>query len=101
VARACEAAQGTPFVLSSNSNVLIEDVSSAAPSCPKFFQVYMSTDMEVNKDIWRRAIESGFTGFALTCDTQLLGKRRNDVRNKFQLPSHLSIENYTRYQSKG
>lgn len=46
-------------------------------------------------------MENGFHGFAITCDTQLLGKRRLDVHNKFGLPSHLSIANYDKYGTGG
>ena len=66
---------------------------------PRIYQIYMSKDLLVNEDMWSRAASSGFTGFALTCDTQLLGKRIADVHNRFNLPSHLGIANYEKYQS--
>ena len=34
----------------------------------------------------------------LTIDTQILGKRENDVRNNFQLPQGLGLANYAKYQ---
>lgn len=37
----------------------------------------------------------------LTTDTQLLGKRDNDVRVKFELPAHLDLANLARYKAKG
>jgi (S)-2-hydroxy-acid oxidase len=43
----------------------------------------MSKIPEVNADLWARVKRSGFTALALTCDTQLLGKRLNDTRNLF------------------
>ena len=35
----------------------------------------------------------------LTTDTQLLGKREQDVRNGFQLPSHLNMANMAKYMA--
>jgi isopentenyl diphosphate isomerase/L-lactate dehydrogenase-like FMN-dependent dehydrogenase len=54
---------------------------------------------EVNEDLWRRVRESNFKFMMLTTDTQLMGKRENDVRNSFELPSHLKLENLTKYNS--
>ena len=66
VARACEKNQ-IPFTLSSNSNTKMEEFREF--STPHIYQIYMSKDFAINKDMWSRAKESGFTGFALTCDT--------------------------------
>ena len=62
----------------------------------KIFQVYVY-DEESNKDLWRRARESGYSAMALTTDTQLLGKREADVHNSFSLPSHLNMANLEKY----
>jgi len=90
---------GTPLVLSSNSNTTIEKFAENNQDSPKFYQIYMSRSKDVNIDIWDRVKRAGFKGFALTCDTQLLGKRYQDVRNKFNLPHHLSIANYEKYKN--
>ena len=97
-ARACEVMNRTPFVLSSWATTSNEDVGVAAPNCVKVMQLYMSKIPEVNLDIWARIKKSGFTALALTTDTQLLGKRLNNERRKFSLPSHLKMENYAKYQ---
>jgi 4-hydroxymandelate oxidase len=59
----------------------------------------MSKREEVNKDLWRRVKESGFTALLLTTDTQLLGKREKDTRNSFTLPAHLDLANLAKYNS--
>ena len=87
----------TPFMLSSWANTSNEEVSQAAPDSLKMYQVYLSKFPEVNKDIFRRVRESGFKMLMLTTDTQQLGKRDQDVRNGFQLPSHLRLENLAKY----
>ena len=79
-AKACQAQHKTPMVLSSWANSTNEQIGEAAPDIVKIYQVYLSKVPEVNQDIWKRLKNSGFTAVALTCDTQLLGKRLNDVR---------------------
>lgn len=61
----------------------------------------MSKIPEVNTDIWQRIKKSGFTALALTCDTQLLGKRLGNERNRFSLPSHLAMQNFAKYVKEG
>ena len=78
-AKAC-LSTGTPMVLSSWSTTPIEQVGDFTQGLPKVYQVYLSKLPEVNSDIWERIKSQGFTALALTTDTQLLGKRLNDVR---------------------
>jgi len=80
-ARACNAMNNTPMVLSSWATSSNEDVGKFAPDSFKVYQLYLSKLPDVNKDIWSRVKKSGFKALALTCDTQLLGKRLNDTRN--------------------
>uniref|UniRef100_A0A8C1XVZ3 Hydroxyacid oxidase (glycolate oxidase) 1 n=1 Tax=Cyprinus carpio TaxID=7962 RepID=A0A8C1XVZ3_CYPCA len=42
----------------------------------------------------RRAEEAGYKGIFVTVDTPYLGRRRDDVRNRFKLPSHLRVANF-------
>jgi len=89
-ARACNNTK-TPMVLSSWATTANEEIGKEAPDAHKVFQIYMSKIPDVNYDIWARVKKSGFKALALTCDTQLLGKRLNDTRNKFSLPYHLNM----------
>ena len=77
------AAHHTPILLSSWSTLPLEVVSEAAPDCFKIFQIYLSKIPSVNHDLWLRVKNSGYKALALTTDTQVLGKRENDVRNGF------------------
>ena len=81
-AKACNKTK-TPLVLSSWATTSNEDVGAAAPDSKKVYQIYMSKIAEVNQDLWARVKKSGFTALALTTDTQLLGKRINDIKNQF------------------
>ena len=42
----------------------------------------------------RRAEAAGFKALVLTVDAPFFGIRRDDIRNKFQLPPHLSMANF-------
>ena len=100
-ARACEKMNQTPVVMSSWATTANEEFGINAPNCTKIFQIYLSKAKEVNIDIWSRVKKSGFTALAMTTDTQLLGKRLNDTRTKFSLPSHLKMENMAKYMEQG
>jgi isopentenyl diphosphate isomerase/L-lactate dehydrogenase-like FMN-dependent dehydrogenase len=68
-ARAAEAFYHTAFTLSNWANTANEEVGKAAPNCLKMFQIYLSKREEVNRDLWKRVKESGFTALLLTTDT--------------------------------
>ena len=97
-ARACSNTLQTPLLLSSWATTSIEEVSQNAPNCLKMYQLYMSKDEKVNKDLFKRCRDNGYSAICLTTDTQLLGKRESDFRLKFQLPSHLTLEILKKYQ---
>lgn len=37
---------------------------------------------------------AGYTALAVTVDTPVLGRREADMRNRFKLPSHLTMGNF-------
>ncbi len=89
------AAQGTAMVLSSLSNTAVEEVVRAAAGSPVWFQLYVYRDREVTRALVARAEAAGCRALVLTVDAPLLGTRERDVRNRFALPPHLSVENLT------
>lgn len=93
-------ATNTPMMLSNWASTSLETVAGHCPDNLKLFQIYMSKLPEVNEDLWKRVRESGFKVMLLTTDTQLLGKREQDVRNGFELPSHLKMENMAKYMKQ-
>ncbi|KFP06070.1 Hydroxyacid oxidase 1, partial [Calypte anna] len=88
-AKACQA-MGTGMMLSSWATSSIEEVAEAAPDGLHWLQLYVYKDREVTKSLVRRAERAGYKGIFVTADTPFLGRRIDDVRNKFQLPPHLS-----------
>lgn len=93
LAAARAAAQaGVPYVLSTWSNTLLEDV---APACPGrlWFQLYVYKDRGVTRSLIERAEQAGAQAIVVTVDTPLPGKREADHRNQFRLPDHLELVN--------
>ncbi|KAG9335810.1 hypothetical protein JZ751_003642 [Albula glossodonta] len=91
--RACSSA-GTGMMLSSWATSTIEEVAEAAPGGVRWMQLYIYKDRALTLSLVRRAERSGYTAIFVTVDTPYLGRRRNDVRNRFKLPSHLRMANF-------
>ncbi|NXU57145.1 HAOX1 oxidase, partial [Turnix velox] len=93
-AKACHA-MGTGMMLSSWATSSIEEVAEAAPAGLRWLQLYVYKDREVTKSLVKRAERAGYRGIFVTVDTPFLGRRIDDVRNKFQLPPHLKLKNFS------
>ncbi|KAK0136513.1 Hydroxyacid oxidase 1 [Merluccius polli] len=93
-ARACKQAQ-TGMMLSSWATSTIEEVSLAGEGGVLWLQLYIYKDRELTLSLVRRAEDAGYKAIFVTVDTPYLGKRLDDVRNRFKLPSHLSMSNFS------
>ena len=87
---------GALMTLSSWSTLPLEDVAKAAPGGYRWFQLYVYKDRNVTLDLIRRAERAGYTATAVTVDTPILGRREADIKNKFALPSHLTMGNFAK-----
>lgn len=67
----------------------MEEIAEVAPQTNRFFQLYIYQDRKLTEKIVRRAEKAGFKALVLTVDAPVFGPRRCDMRNKFELPSHL------------
>ncbi|XP_069090248.1 2-Hydroxyacid oxidase 1 [Pleurodeles waltl] len=85
---------GTGMMLSSWATSSMEEVSEAAPDALRWMQLYIYKDRELTKSLVQRAERAGYKGIFLTVDTPYLGRRFDDVRNRFQLPPHLRMKNF-------
>jgi (S)-2-hydroxy-acid oxidase len=83
------------MTLSSWSTTSLEDVASAAPEGLRWFQLYVYRDRDITLSLIRRAEKAGYKALAITVDTPVLGRREADVKNKFSLPEHLTMANFT------
>ncbi|XP_037331229.1 hydroxyacid oxidase 1 isoform X2 [Pungitius pungitius] len=96
-ARACRAV-GTGMMLSSWATSTIEEVMSAMKASQggvMWLQLYIYKDRELTLSLVRRAEEAGYKAIFVTVDTPYLGRRRDDMRNRFKLPPHLSMSNFS------
>jgi lactate oxidase len=66
---------GTLFVASGASSRPMEEIAKATPG-PKWFQIYMNRDMELNRWLVQRAKAAGFSAIVLTADA--LGPGQSD-----------------------
>jgi (S)-2-hydroxy-acid oxidase len=82
------------MTLSSWSTIALEDVASAAPRGLRWFQLYVYKDRAITLELVQRAERAGYKALAVTVDTPMLGRREADVRNRFALPSHLTMGNF-------
>ena len=79
------AAAGALFTLSTISSVPMEDVASAAPDAPRWFQLYAPADRGACRALVERAAAAGFDAVAVTVDLPIPGNRERDLRNQFVL----------------
>lgn len=88
-------ALNTIYIMSPTSTSSIEEVAAAAPDTNKWLQLFIYKERKITENIIRRAESLGFKAIVLTVDAPVLGIRRADLRNKFKLPSHLELPNFT------
>ncbi|KAI9363873.1 FMN-dependent dehydrogenase [Zopfochytrium polystomum] len=89
----------TLMTLSTYSTTAMEDViaippGSAATGGLFWFQLYVYENRKTSESIIRRAEAAGYKALVVTVDTPILGRRRNDLRNTFALPPHLTLKNF-------
>lgn len=85
----------TLYTMSTLSNCSIEEVAAAAPNTKKWFQLYLYKDRELTGNLVRRAEANDFKAIVLTIDMPTFGIRRADIKNKFTMPEHIELRNFT------
>jgi L-lactate dehydrogenase (cytochrome) len=83
---------GVPYALSTVGSTSIEDVRTAAPGADLWFQVYYTSDQELNEMLVARAEEQGYSTLVLTIDTSVSGMRLRDVINGLTIPPTLTAK---------
>ena len=82
---------GTIMSISAYSGAKFEEIEEGLNGSPRWFQIYMSKDNELNKNIIDEAKADGATAIILTADSTLSGNREKDIRNKFVYPFGMPI----------
>lgn len=82
---------GTIMSVSAYSGATFEEIEKGLDDSPRWFQIYMSKDDEMNKNIIDEAKADGATAIILTADSTLSGNRERDIHNKFVYPFGMPI----------
>lgn len=82
-------ALNVPFMLSSASNLALEEAVRIAPD-NVWFQMYATSDDAINDDLVRRAIEAKVKVLAITVDVPVNSNRERNRRNGFSRPFRLT-----------
>ncbi|XP_053202182.1 2-Hydroxyacid oxidase 1-like isoform X1 [Panonychus citri] len=93
-ARACRE-MNTVYTMSTLATWSVEDVAREAPGGLKWLQLYIYKDREVSLRLVRRAEAAGFKALVVTVDLPIMGQRYDDMRNKFVLPEHYKLANFS------
>jgi (S)-2-hydroxy-acid oxidase len=89
------AKENVVYILSTLSTSSIEEVANCSGNSIKWFQLYIYKDRKLTESIIRRAENSNFKALVLTVDAPVFGLRRADLKNKFTLPNHLKLANFS------
>lgn len=82
---------GTIMSISAYSGATFQEIEAGLNGNPRWFQIYMSKDDELNKNILDEAKQDGATAIILTADATLSGNRDRDDKNKFVYPFGMPI----------
>ncbi len=77
------ASVGVPFILSTASSKSMEQVAQAAGDVPRWYQLYWSSDDQLNASLVRRAERAGYQAIVVTLDTTLLSWREQDLQQAY------------------
>lgn len=90
-ARAAQAAD-VCYITSTYASCTLEDIVAAAPKGLRWFQLYVQTDWELNRQLIQRVEALGFKALVITVDVPVVGKRRRDIRNQLNLNENLMLK---------
>lgn len=82
---------GSLMSISAYSGASFEEISEGLGDTPRWFQIYMSKDDELNKKILDEAKADGASAIILTADATVSGNRHRDDRNEFVYPFGMPI----------
>ncbi len=77
------------MVVSSWASTSLEEIAKATPNGIKWFQLYVTRDRQITRNIVKRAEDAGYKALVLTIDTPYAGRKYADERNNFIYPSFI------------
>jgi isopentenyl diphosphate isomerase/L-lactate dehydrogenase-like FMN-dependent dehydrogenase len=94
MARAAAAA-GTLMCVSTLATATAREVSEAAPSAPRWFQLYVLRDRGVTHALVDEAVACGYRALVVTVDAPRAGRRERDLRTGFAVPPGIDMPGVT------
>lgn len=85
-------AAGICYITSTFASCTLEDIVASAPKGLRWFQLYVQSDWQLNKQLIQRVESLGFKALVITVDAPIIGKRREDIRNQFNLMKRLQLK---------
>ncbi|WP_223800050.1 alpha-hydroxy acid oxidase [Legionella longbeachae] len=85
---------GIPMIVSSMSNVALEDIATYSNNESLWLQIYIFKNRALTQELIQRAENANYKAILITVGAPITGKRDRDVRNQFVLPSHLTTGNF-------
>ncbi|CAM3592985.1 lactate oxidase [Erysipelothrix urinaevulpis] len=82
---------GSIMSISAYSGATFEEIDEGLNGNNRWFQIYMSKDETMNKNILDEAKKDGASAIILTADATLSGNRERDLSNKFVYPFGMPI----------
>lgn len=83
---------GALFCAQTLANTPLEAIAKAGPG-PKWFQLYYTADLGMNRQLIQRAKAAGCTAIVFTVDLEWAGNRERDLRTGFTFPASLAFPN--------
>lgn len=83
----------TPYVVSQQASIGLEEVAEAAGDAILWFQLYLRPLREETLTLVRRAEDSGYRALVVTVDAPVTGIRNHEQRAGFVLPPDISAVN--------
>jgi len=87
------AAAGTILCASTMATMTLEETAAAEPEFARWFQIYVHTDRDLTRSLVERARDAGYEAIVFTVDLPVLGVRKRDVRNDFDMPPGMELAN--------
>jgi len=87
------AAARTILCASTMATMTLEETAAAKLEFPRWFQIYVHTDRDLTRSLVERARDAGYEALVFTVDLPVLGVRKRDERNDFDLPPGMELAN--------
>ncbi|MGX7349188.1 lactate oxidase [Dolosicoccus paucivorans] len=86
---------GSLMSISAYSGATFEEIDEGLQDNPRWFQIYMSKNDQLNREILDEAKNTGASAIILTADATISGNRDRDDKNKFIYPFGMPlVSNY-------